>query len=394
MTTDNTLFMLLGVQFALYACAWWAYAINIPDDRRATTYWGLFNVLIGIGMLLTLVRDIDRNWLAIVGADIAFVWALLSAWRGIAAFAHIRQSSRMQLSIATLSTLALILLGAGTENATYRVALTYSTAALCIVISIQQCHQPLKDEFDWHSSHFLRLVAMTAAGTLALAAIQQILDPGNVFEINSQTTSNSAILVLLLLIAGVFNFTCLALLLLRYLSQLRNLTFKDPLTGLHNRRSFDEHVASIWSSFQHDFIPVTVSVIDLDNFKQINDQYGHAIGDDVLKLTAKLMKENAREQDIIARFGGEEFVIVLPGTTVDKARIMLERLRHKLETTEMDSRNGNSISITCSIGLSALGKSDEDFNMAIKRADAYMYEAKKLGRNQLYFSNEQELATR
>ena len=247
-----------------------------------------------------------------------------------------------------------------------------------------QCGPALRAEFEWERSRFLRFATITAAIILMLAAAQQLLQPENIFELNTNTTSNAAMLVILLMVAGIFNFSCLSLQLMRYLSQLRNLTNKDPLTGLHNRRSFDERIAIVWQAFQESRLPVAASVLDLDHFKRINDQHGHGAGDEVLKLTAKMMKSNARDTDIIARLGGEEFVIVMPDTTLQKASAMLERLRNTLETTRIHTEHDSSINITCSMGLTALQVQDADFNSALTRADNYMYEAKSLGRNQLY----------
>ncbi len=387
MATENTLFMLLGAQFALYACAWWCYARFVAEDRSATTIWGVFNILIGIGMLLTLMRNADRDWLAVVGADIAFVFAFTCAWRGVAAFAHIPQQNRLQVVIATVTTLILVVLGPGTEVAPLRVALTYSASALCIVIAIKQCGPALRAEFEWQRSRFLRLATLTAAIILLLAAAQQLFQPSSLFELNTNTVSNSVLLVMLLLIAGTFNFSCLALQLLRYLKQLRNLTHKDPLTGLHNRRAFDDHTASIWENFQSSDMPVTVSVLDLDHFKDVNDKYGHASGDEVLKQIAKMMVGNARDRDIIARFGGEEFVIVMPQTSLNEASVMLERLRHMLETTPITVNSTQTLTVTCSIGLTELDREDTDFHQAVTRADDYMYNAKRQGRNRLCLSD-------
>ena len=300
MATENTLFMLLGAQFALYACAWWSYARFISEDRSATINWGVFNLLIGIGMLLTLMRDSERDWLAIVGADIAFVVAFTCAWRGVAAFAHVPQQTRLQLLIVSVTTLALILLGSTTEAAPARVALTYIASSLSIAIAIKQCGPALRAEFEWQRSRFLRLATLTAAIILLLAGVQQLFQPDSLLELNTNTTSNAVLLVLLLLIAGSFNFSCLALQLLRYLSRLRRLTHKDPLTGLHNRRAFDDRIASIWERYQTSKLSVTVAVLDLDHFKSINDQYGHAAGDEALKRVAEMMKINARASDILS----------------------------------------------------------------------------------------------
>ena len=119
--------------------------------------------------------------------------------------------------------------------------------------------------------------------------------------------------------------------------------------------------------------------LDLDNFKLINDQHGHEVGDRVLQKVSKVLKEKVRNSDVVARFGGEEFIILFTNTDQEHALTVCEMIRKAIEEAEMPKHVNN---ITTSIGVSVVGD-DDSINQVIKRADKALYEAKNKGRNQI-----------
>ena len=162
---------------------------------------------------------------------------------------------------------------------------------------------------------------------------------------------------------------------------LKELAATDPLTGLYNRREYD-------MLFQHEIerakrmnTPLSVGIIDLDHFKKINDTYGHSAGDEVLKQTAVLFRENLRSMDIIGRWGGEEFIILLPGIAIDQANLTGNRLLQALESTNIDAGTV-SIKITATIGITQLLR-DDNMDKVIRRADDALYKGKGAGRNRV-----------
>lgn len=124
---------------------------------------------------------------------------------------------------------------------------------------------------------------------------------------------------------------------------------------------------------------LTVIMADLDRFKNINDTYGHSTGDRVLKIVAKFLQQNIRDVDIIARFGGEEFVILLPEADKNEARTVSERLRRNLAHLKLDDLPH----LTISLGIAAYPEDGNDIEELIKRSDAAMYAAKQSGRNRV-----------
>jgi len=126
-------------------------------------------------------------------------------------------------------------------------------------------------------------------------------------------------------------------------------------------------------------------MIDIDNFKAINDTYGHQAGDKVIINTAKRIKSSLRENDIAFRYGGEEFMVILPGSNEDEAVRPLDRLRINVANSVVDLSEGNEVSATISIGITSVADSETDLAKVIARADKALYEAKKSGRNKVVY---------
>ncbi len=164
--------------------------------------------------------------------------------------------------------------------------------------------------------------------------------------------------------------------------KLERLATFDSLTGLYNRRAvlgrLDELI-NLASRYKEDF---SLSMLDIDHFKKINDHYGHLTGDEVLEEIAVLIRRNIRETDIVGRYGGEEFIIILPKTNLSSAWVVAERLRSIIEKTGMKDSAGNAFTITVSQGLVGWER-DEDAASLISRADEALYKAKEKGRNRV-----------
>ncbi len=175
------------------------------------------------------------------------------------------------------------------------------------------------------------------------------------------------------------------LLQINYLYQLSNL---DSLTGLFNRRYAESKLEYEAKRVNRRKSDLSILLLDLDNFKSINDNYGHSQGDLVLGQTGQMLLEELREVDIACRFGGEEFLVVLPDTDLKSAKIVAERIRANLEKKEFDSAGG-TFNITTSIGIACYQNGrDQTYSELIERADAALYEAKTSGRNLIKVSDE------
>jgi diguanylate cyclase (GGDEF)-like protein len=156
--------------------------------------------------------------------------------------------------------------------------------------------------------------------------------------------------------------------------QIKDLSIRDPLTGLYNRRYLFEQLATLQG-------PITVAILDLDHFKTVNDTFSHQVGDEVLRGVATFLKALLRDSDLAARYGGEEFILVFVDTTLSQAQLACERLRREIERHTW-SENHPTLRVTLSIGLAEGYATDATL---LTRADQKLYEAKHAGRNRVLF---------
>ena len=176
----------------------------------------------------------------------------------------------------------------------------------------------------------------------------------------------------------------------RYTERLRDnvqlsieLAITDPLTGLSNRRYMESHVGTLIEQAATRGKPLTVLVIDIDYFKSINDTYGHDAGDDVLREFAIRIRKSVRGIDLACRYGGEEFVVLMPETDMAVATMVAERLRRRIAGEPFPiQQSARRVEVTISIGLATLGR-EEGASGLLKRADQALYRAKRDGRNRV-----------
>jgi len=210
----------------------------------------------------------------------------------------------------------------------------------------------------------------------------------------AQTLGNPTLLIIPKLINLAAGSVVLGVLLRRWLPEavmerdrserlavsLEQLAITDGMTGLFNRRHFEGLAHAEWARFQRYGRPLSVLMIDIDKFKTINDRFGHDAGDQVIKAIAATCNATKRQTDVVARVGGEEFVLLLPETDESAAEIVAERLRKSIED------NIHVIAgepVTISIGIAGAALSMPAFEIMLKRADEALYEAKRTGRNRV-----------
>jgi diguanylate cyclase (GGDEF)-like protein len=162
----------------------------------------------------------------------------------------------------------------------------------------------------------------------------------------------------------------------------------DRLTGVANRETLLTALVTEVERAARHYKPLAVAFIDIDRFKPINDSYGHNSGDAVLRQVAAIVAENIRPSDMLGRYGGEEFMLILPETSQEQAVEMAERLRTKVHSARMTIANKQSTTVTISIGIAGGRGSDLQIDALVDHADAAMYAAKSLGRNRTYLFRE------
>jgi diguanylate cyclase (GGDEF)-like protein len=164
---------------------------------------------------------------------------------------------------------------------------------------------------------------------------------------------------------------------------LEHMARTDLLTGVYNRRHFDDIGSREFERTVRLALPLTLLLLDMDDFKQINDRYGHLVGDTVLRAVAQACVENSRPYDVVARYGGEELIVLLPATTAEGALRLAERLRSTIAGLSIPTPGESHITPTASIGLASLDAATRSLEALFARADAAMYVAKRAGKNRV-----------
>lgn len=165
--------------------------------------------------------------------------------------------------------------------------------------------------------------------------------------------------------------------------RLQHQSVRDPLTGLYNRRYLEESIQRELTRSKRENSPLSVIMLDLDHFKRINDEYGHSAGDKVLVVVSELLKKALRGEDLVCRFGGEEFTLIMPGATLAIAAQRAEQLRDAIEQLTIDVGDDVSLTVTSSLGIAAYPDHGDDAQLLLDVADEALYKAKHVGRNQV-----------
>ena len=173
-------------------------------------------------------------------------------------------------------------------------------------------------------------------------------------------------------------------------AKMKRIAVRDQLTGLFNRRGFNEYGEKAFSAAQRNGTPLSVIMTDIDRFKYINDRYGHAAGDTALAHFAELVSEGRRREDVIARVGGEEFALLLPGTELRDAMALADQLCKKVGSTPMDLTS-IGLPMTSSFGVASISSRDTGLDDMVRRADRALYRSKRAGRNQVDLESSQLL---
>jgi diguanylate cyclase (GGDEF)-like protein len=187
-----------------------------------------------------------------------------------------------------------------------------------------------------------------------------------------------------LILCGLVTFLVLLLThisIRRYQRKIQDLSRLDHLTGLANRAAFDEVITRYIHEQERTNMPLSMLMCDIDFFKNINDQYGHLAGDVALKLVAQVLQKRVRRYDVVVRWGGEEFLLLLKNCGQQDAQLIAEQIRIAVAEQQGQYQQHHFV-MTLSIGV-ATRQQAEDLEVWLSRADCYLYEAKRLGRNRV-----------
>jgi len=369
-----------GVFCAIWLLGSWVFG----DVRRAARNWSAFAGLSTLSFLALIAAlhqqaALPAESLRALG-NLFGVAAMLALHRGVRLFIDAPLPTRAH-ALAFAVVLVVSWFGLTPAHAALRISANSAVLALIALAVAADLYRYGRDVVRQRHMWLLAVPLVAAALGFAQRGVRALWGGQSIAtEMVTDSTLNIVSAVFYMVVALTFHATLLGLVVGRILIDLRYRSRHDGLTGLLNRRAMEETLLAQMQRSRRTGEPFTVLMIDLDHFKTINDRHGHAAGDRALKHTAAALKAELREVDAIGRFGGEEFLILMPGATVETALPVAERLRAAL-VIDSPTGEGATLLLSASIGVAQWREPAEEPSRLLMRADAALYDAKLRGRD-------------
>lgn len=371
-----------AVQLFLYGLAWAVAALLIREQRVVLAHWAAYGFLEAGSVVPALPALATAGQVPASALAISLLSYAVGV-RGVDQFAGAPRLDRLlaaSLVGAAVALAGIRIAGASLADPARAVHAVYSAAAAAIWLGgMPSLWRRLRAGLP-RSTVVVALGPGLALGTLALVSLAMSLFVDGDRGTHLREAVRVPNLIASLAGSAVFHFGFLFLFMARLLSRMRQLARHDHLTGTLNRRATDDALASMHQQHARTREPLAAMFVDLDHFKAVNDTRGHAAGDRVLQLVARVLQENSRPYDVVGRWGGEEFVVLMPATRAAAARAAAERFRDEVEGSTRAHLGG---AVTVSIGLAVAGDGVAATTplALLGEADRALYAAKAAGRN-------------
>lgn len=353
---------------------------------RGFGFWVLANFSLGAGFLLISLRGLIPDLFSIILGNTVNVFAGILIYQGIQLFYGRTGVSRLNSVIFVLYIFLQLYFTYLVPDINARIVLVSFVIFILILrsgISLFSCPIPELKRIT-RNAGYIFLITAVLPFTRAIYALGQTR-PIDLFT--DGPSSWYAMLAVISILAWTFYFFLINSARLEVdleaahleLIQIAN---TDPLTGLYNRRHFFEHAEIEFQRAKRSECDLSFLLLDADDFKIINDNYGHDAGDTVMNDLAAIFRREIRSFDLVARFGGDEFVIMLVDADKEQAYTVAERIRNVVAQTPI-SFDSQKLSLRLSVGIASFNIKDSNLEMILKRADNALYQAKRLGRNQV-----------
>jgi diguanylate cyclase (GGDEF)-like protein len=385
MSADNTLFYVDMVLTGLCGLSWAAMGGSLKPVRRSSLRFALANFCFGAGVLLLESRTPQPSYLHYHVVEWLVFLGLAAFHSGILTLVILPKppSGRQRAVPIVLAVCATALLAPDPSSFQVRAVVFSFTVAWLSIACFRDCYRGLRGEQvpamarGAISGPFLLVaLVMGARGVLTLA-FPPVVDAGAFVQVPAFTPFLWALTILLL---GMNN-SLVGLSAGRLVMQISALADRDYLTGCLNRRALEKRLQIEFDRTRRSGEPLACVFFDLDHFKRINDVHGHGVGDQVLKHSVQVIQQHLRAVDALGRFGGEEFMVLMPDTPLAGAQEAANRMRLALLDSPLRAGDKN-IALSASFGVAVLGNSETQEGL-LHRADSAMYEAKRLGRNRV-----------
>ena len=381
----NVMMAALSVQLALYGTAWTVFALTFRLYPQVSRRWAGGWFLSAAGTTLLALRPAALSGVLDLVVNFCIIGAFICLHHGVVMFA--RETPRRTPAVIALGVVLLVELVRWfvPDSMVLRTWLFTLAAFIPLGLLVQDYLLGMRRKYaigNLTSVVLAAPVVLTLLAFVVRAAVLTYSEITGVAELDTGSTFDVVITLLFLVFLGMFNFSLYNLVLGSLIRRLENLSSTDQLTGLYNRRIVMERLAEEHARFQRSGQTYAVIMMDLDHFKTVNDNHGHAAGDDVLREVAERLRQSVRSTDTLARMGGEEFLLLLPMNDIDGALVHAGRIRKRMAASPVRS-GATEIPITLSLGVAEVFHSDQAPDALVTRADAALYRAKAAGRNRV-----------
>ncbi len=346
---------------------------------QSMTYWaiGLFFLALSYLIFSGLYQTTTLS-LSLI-ADFCVILGIIFMSYAVSIFLKLKKIRTYQL-IVVFTLIAFLICGLIWESPITYIIITVVSISLTILILAKPMlltiwKQPSSAKVIMASINALFLLILT------YRAIDYFLAPRMAWDFNHNTLAD--FLTILIAVVGPVTATFGFMLMHqeKAYKELARLASIDGLTQIYNRHAIELKARDLFKRSIRNQTPIAVMLVDLDKFKRVNDQFGHAAGDEVLCKTAQIIRKVIGKNNVVGRFGGEEFFVILPGYDLKQARVKAQQLLTAFREYD-HGQDANTYQITASIGVVERQPNEISFSNTLKRADSAMYDAKKSGRNQ------------
>lgn len=368
--------LLLVSQFFVYGLAWVVGGLIVREERRAIALWSVYCMLQGAGLYLVISEPPGGNPVPL-SATMLMLMSYACAVVGVDVFIHEGRPKFLRLWLGLLGLgEAMQLAVAWFDLPRHLQAVGYNLCvALLLAGPVMVLQRAMRREFGLWG--LLPAVPGALVCALALVRCGIILhNPTLALQSSLRFSENPNMLLTTLFAAGAFNVSFISLVVGRMVKRMHGLLDRDALTGLANRGGLEKKLAAAWDNGTRHGVGLSVAFIDIDNFKQINDAGGHEAGDLVIKGVAAALEHSARSSDHVGRWGGDEFMLVMPHTDADAAQQAVQRLREQVRKAHIAMPQGCP-PLGLSIGVATRAREDTSVQALVTRADAAMYGGKR-----------------
>jgi diguanylate cyclase (GGDEF)-like protein len=378
--STQTLMQVLCLLAATATFSWWVMAYPMRVAPKASIRFSLANFCVLIGMLLYTQRTGQPSYLYWFAADIIILLGFSILRWGSQRLDRLPSSTIFDLTVVTIAAFCMLLVPPERAEAVYLVSIL-SLAASVLFLGLARDHfHAFRDTFTALATYCLVIPIALIGGLFLLRTIILLIFPQQITVFATLNTADAkpTLWVYIILILLV-NISIIGNSINKLVSKILTLANRDALTGIWNRHSLDQQLQRIHSGWKMSDTPYCILLLDLDHFKKINDNWGHAMGDVVLEKAANAIDNVIRNEDFFCRYGGEEFLLLLPNCTLQQAHKMALRCQQVLADLIIYAGE-HKLTITASIGCAIVTPKTPIKHILVK-ADQAMYEAKKAGRN-------------